>query len=202
MLVELLMNFVLQIIGSIGYLGIFLLMLAESTVLPVPSELVLPFAGYLVSSGQLDLILTILSATLGTIVGALISYYIGKFVGRAFVERYGKYVLLNTHDLELAHKWFEKHGDKIIFICRFIPAVRHVISIPAGTAEMKRRKFITYTALGGLIWNSFLVWVGMLLQKNWNEVVKYTEGADLVIIAIVVVAIIGFLVYKYKKGKR
>lgn len=201
MIVEVLLGMVLWLINSIGYAGIFLLMAAESTFLPVPSELVMPFAGYQVAAGQLELIAVIVAATVGTIAGALISYYIGKYIGRALVERYGKYFFLSAHEMDKAHKWFEKHGEKTIFICRFIPAVRHVISLPAGAAEMNLKKFIAYTALGGLIWNSFLVWVGMLLQKNWNEVVKYTSQLDVVIVIIVIVFIVWFI-WQHKKNKK
>ena len=199
MITEILVNAILQIISTLGYVGIFVLMTAESTLLPVPSEAVLPFAGYLVAQGKMDLIITILVATIGTIVGSLISYYIGKYIGKGIVEKYGKYFFVTKKELNLAHKWFEKHGEKTIFICRFIPVIRHVISLPAGTAEMKRRKFITYTALGGLAWNSILVIVGIQMQKNWAELLKYTEIIDILIIIGAIIFIIWFVAKHLKK---
>ncbi|MFA6064714.1 MAG: DedA family protein [archaeon] len=192
MLTELLLSTLTQIISTLGYAGIFVLMAAESTFLPVPSEGVLPFAGYLIAQGQLNLYLVILIATLGTILGSLISYYIGKYFGKKIVLRYGKYFLVNKKEVELAEKWFEKYGTKTIFVCRFIPVIRHVISIPAGTAQMKRRKFITYTALGGLIWNSILVFAGITLEKNWELLLNYTSILDPIIIVLIILGIVWF----------
>jgi membrane protein DedA with SNARE-associated domain len=201
MITELLLGIVLGIINSIGYIGVFLLMAAESTLLPVPSELVLPFAGYQIANGSFGLIEVIIAGTIGTIIGALISYYIGKHIGRTIITKYGKYFLVREHELDLAHKWFEKHGEKTIFICRFIPAVRHVISLPAGTAKMNLKKFVAYTALGGLIWNCFLIWAGIQLQQNWNVVVKYGEQLDVVVITLVIIGLIWFIATRIKRKK-
>ena len=198
MLTEMLMGFVLGIIQGLGYAGIFILMLAESTFLPVPSELVLPFAGYLVALGSFDFFAVIAAGLAGSIAGSAISYYIGKFIGREAIVKIGKYFLLSEHDLDLAHRWFEKHGEKTIFICRFIPAVRHVISIPAGIAEMDFKKFILYTALGALLWNAFLVIVGFQLQKNWEIILQYTEVLDMLAI-IAIAAFIVFFYYRHVK---
>jgi len=198
MLTELLMGLVLGIIQGFGYLGIFLLMLAESTFLPVPSELVLPFAGYLIALGNFDFFAVIIAGLVGSITGSAISYWIGKVIGREAIVRVGKYFLLNEHDLDIAHRWFEKHGEKTIFLCRFIPAVRHVISIPAGIAEMNFKKFILYTAAGALLWNAFLVIIGVQLQKNWELILQYTEVFDMIAI-IAVVALIIFFFYRHTK---
>ena len=197
MITEILIGLILQIISSLGYAGIFVLMLAESTFLPVPSEGVLPFAGYLIAQAKFDLLLTIAVATLGTIAGSLISYFIGKYLGRAIVSRYGKYFFVSEHDLELAHKWFVRHGEKTIFICRFIPVVRHLISLPAGAAKMNLKKFLAYTFLGGLIWNSFLIFVGIELQQNWNTILNYTQYLDVLALAAIVV-LIAWLLFKKK----
>ena len=201
MIARLLMDFVLGIISSTGYLGVFLLMLAESTFMPVPSELVLPFAGYLISSGTFELFTLIFVALLGSISGSLISYYLGKLVGREAIIRIGRYFFLNRHDLEIAHRWFEKHGEKTIFFCRFIPAVRHVISIPAGIAEMDLKKFLLYTSLGALGWNTILIFSGIYLQQNWAEVLKYTEVLDLLVI-LAVVALAAWFAYNHLKQGR
>ena len=201
MIARLLMDFVLGIISSTGYLGVFLLMLAESTFMPVPSELVLPFAGYLISSGTFELFTLIFVAILGSISGSLISYYLGKLVGREAIIRIGRYFFLNEHDLGIAHRWFEKHGEKTIFFCRFIPAVRHVISIPAGIAEMDLKKFLLYTSLGALGWNTILIFSGIYLQQNWAEVLKYTEVLDLLVI-LAVVALAAWFAYNHLKQGR
>lgn len=199
LIAEFLLDFVLQVISLLGYFGVFLLMLAESTVLPVPSELVLPFAGYLVSSGNFGLVEVLIAALFGSIVGSIISYYIGKTIGREAIIRFGKKVFLEERHLDLAHEWFEKYGEKMIFVCRFIPAVRHVISIPAGVAVMSLKKFLFYTALGAFLWNSFLVFCGMLLQKNWNEIIKYTQLLDIIIVFAVILLVL-FFFYKHLKN--
>ncbi|MDO8537575.1 MAG: DedA family protein [archaeon] len=189
-LIQLLLDSVLSIIGSFGYLGIFLLMLLESTVFPIPSELVLPFAGYLSAAGELNFFAVIIVATAGSLVGSLISYYIGKYLGKELILRYGKFVFLDKHSLELSHSWFEKFGAKIVFICRFIPAVRHVISIPAGIAEMQKRKFITYTVAGAFLWNSFLAYTGIILKENWQTLLQYSQILDILVIVGIIFGII------------
>ena len=190
---------ILSIIEKIGYLGIFILMVAESTILPVPSEAVLPFAGYLVGEAKLNFWLVLSVATIGTTTGSLISYHIGKKAGRWIIEKHGKYFLLDTNHLSIAEKWFLNHGSKTIFICRFVPAIRHVISIPAGVAKMNLKKFVTYTTIGGLIWNAILICAGMQLQKNWETILKYTQWIDLIIITILIALVIIFLKKKMKK---
>lgn len=188
--IQLLLDAVLGIIGSFGYAGIFLLMLLESTVFPIPSELVLPFAGYLSAAGELNFFAIIIIATLGSLIGSLISYFAGKFVGKELIVRYGKFVFLDKHSLELSHSWFEKFGSKIVFVCRFIPAVRHVISIPAGIAEMKKRKFIIYTFTGALLWNAFLTYVGVILKENWQTILQYSQILDVIAVIGIIFAVI------------
>ncbi len=195
MITEFVISLVLPIIQAIGYLGVFILMTAESTLLPVPSEAVLPFAGYLVAQGQMNLWIALASATIGTIAGAAISYAIGKYLGRAVVEKYGKYILVSEHDLDIAKQWFDKHGDKTIFICRFIPVVRHVISIPAGTAKMHFKKFLLYTAIGGLMWNAILIYVGIMLQNHWDAIIQYSTIIDI----IAIIGIIAVLAWLFKE---
>jgi len=191
----------LQIIQTLGYSGVFVLMLAESTLLPIPSEGVMPFVGYLTAQGNFNLILVLAVATIGTIIGSLISYYIGKYLGKPIVSKYGKYFFIKEKELDDAEKWFEKHGEKTIFICRFIPVIRHVVSLPAGAAKMKRRKFIFYTALGGLIWNGILLYAGIVLEKNWNAILAYTQYIDAFVIIIIVLGAI-YLIYKQVAKKK
>ncbi|VVB74554.1 SNARE associated Golgi protein [uncultured archaeon] len=201
MITELLLGTFLAIIQALGYLGVFVLMVAESTFLPVPSEAVLPFAGYLVALGQMDFWIVLLISTIGTIIGSLISYYIGKILGEKFFERVGKKFFIKKEEIRLAEKWFERHGQKTIFLCRFIPVVRHVISVPAGIAKMPRRKFVLYTAIGGAMWNAFLIGVGMQLQQNWNAILAYTQVLDVLII-IVLIGVIAWLAYKRMRNKK
>jgi len=198
LIAEFFIGFVLSVIGALGLEGVFFLMLLESTVVPIPSELIMPFAGFLIVQGKMEFWRVVISATLGSIAGSLISYYIGKFLGKAAILKYGKYFLLEEKHLDRAHDWFEKYGGKMVFACRFVPAVRHVISIPAGIAEMKLWKFIAYTAAGAFLWNSFLTIVGMQLGSNWTEISKYSGTIDI----IVIVAVIALLAYYIRKSGR
>ncbi len=181
-----------HVIGSIGYAGVFLLMVAESMVLPVPSEAVMPFAGFVVAEGSLSWFGVIGFATLGSITGSLIGYAIGKFGGRPFVTSYGKYLLLDARDLAATDRFFQRRGSITILIARFIPIVRHLISIPAGMAGMRLPFFCLFTIVGAGLWNAFLTWAGFVLQKNWTTVLRYSH-----IIDIAVVAVLGALVILY-----
>lgn len=201
MIAELVIGIALPIIQKAGYLGILLLMLAESTLLPVPSEAVMPFAGYLVAQGTLDFWITLIAATIGTILGALISYFIGKYIGHAVVKKWGKYFFVGETEMEHANTWFKKHGEGAIFICRFIPAIRHVISIPAGAAEMNIKKFILYTAAGGAIWNGILLIIGMQLKQNWGTILSYSTIIDAAVILAVIIGIIWFIYTHAKRNK-
>jgi membrane protein DedA with SNARE-associated domain len=173
-----------QVIQSLGYAGIFILMIMESMVLPVPSEAVMPFAGFLVADGVLSPVLVACAATLGSIVGSLASYAIGLYGGRPFLNRFGKYLLLNREDLERTDRFFRRRGSPTILIGRFIPIVRHLISIPAGLAKMPLLPFAIFTVVGAGIWNSFLTWCGYVLRKNWERVMAYSRYIDLAVIAL------------------
>ncbi len=189
-----------HLISTSGYLGVFLLMAAESTMVPLPSELVMPFAGYLAYTGKFNFVYVIFISGLGTVFGSLVSYYIGEYGGEPFLEKYGKYLLINKKDLEWTHKWFTNHGEKTIFISRFIPVVRHLISIPAGIAEMNIKRFTIFTFLGGFLWNTFLAYLGYLLGQNWTLVHHYTKPLSYVVVVLLIAGVV-FFVYKhvYKK---
>ncbi len=182
-----------MVIGTTGYPGIFFLMMLESMVFPVPSEAVMPFAGFLIVDGQFTFTGTIIASTLGSIVGSLISYAIGFYGGKPFIQRFGKYLLLNTHHLEVSQRFFDKNGQITILISRFIPVVRHLISIPAGFGKMNLLKFSVYTIIGAGLWNAFLAFVGFKLKSNWAEVMKYSHIIDLVVVGILGVAVIYYL---------
>ncbi|HPF00953.1 MAG: DedA family protein [Bacteroidales bacterium] len=188
-------------IASTGYVGIFVLMVMESMVLPVPSEAVMPFAGFNIVDGNLTWAGVIIASTLGSIVGSLISYYIGYYGGKPFIARFGKYLLLNQHHLELSEKFFAKRGEITILIARFIPIVRHLISIPAGFGKMNIPKFILFTTIGAGIWNAFLTWVGFVLRENWSEVMKYSHVIDIVVLVVLGGAAL-FYLYKIIKSRK
>lgn len=195
-------TFCISIISSIGYLGVFLLMVMESMILPTPSELVMPFAGFLISSGEMKFSLVIIFSTLGSLVGSLLSYYLGRYGGNRFVLRYGKYFLLNEEHLIKTERWFSKKGDLTIFIGRFIPVVRHVISIPAGIGKMNIKKFMIYTILGAGIWNSFLTYIGFVLGKNWKTIKQYSDYISWGILFIILIIGAYFLWKEIKKRRK
>ena len=175
-----------QVIATLGYPGIFILMLLESTAAPVPSEAVLPFAGFLVAQGKLEFWFVVLVASIGSIVGSLIGYWIGAVGGRPLINRVGKYLLLHEGHLKHTESFFSRHGGKTIFIARFIPIVRHLISIPAGIARMDLKTFILLTAVGATMWNAFLTFVGMKLMENWATILQYTQLIDYTVLALLV----------------
>ncbi len=183
-----------RVIGSIGYAGVLLLMVAESMVLPVPSEAVMPFAGFLVADGTLAPAWVVAFATLGSIIGSLIGYAIGRFGGRPFVARWGRFLLLDQRDLELTDRFFQKRGAITIFISRFIPVVRHLISIPAGMGRMRLPGFIVFTILGAGLWNTFLTWAGYVLKKNWDTVMHYSHFIDIGVVVLLVLLVALYII--------
>ncbi len=190
------------VIGSIGYAGVFLLMVAESMVLPMPSEAVMPFAGFLVAEGSLSPIWVVAFATLGSIVGSLASYAIGRFGGKPFLSRFGKYLLLDERDLEATDKFFRNRGSVTIFIARFIPVVRHLISIPAGMGSMRIVPFAVFTILGAGMWNAFLTWCGYILRRNWSVVMRYSHIIDIAVVAILAGLIVLFVARHLSRARR
>lgn len=192
MFVELLVNWVVAVLGSLGLLGVFFLMALESMVFPVPSELVMPFAGFLVAQGRLEFWPVVLAAAFGNLVGAWLSYFIGLHGGRPFLKTYGKFFLLNDHHLRWTENFFHKWGDASIFVSRFIPVVRHLISIPAGMGRMKLLPFSVFTFLGSFGWDAFLTWLGLQLGANWTAVSGVTQYLDLAVLAVFVLVALWF----------
>lgn len=192
-----------HVIAGIGYVGVFLLMVAESMVLPVPSEAVMPFAGFSVAEHSLSWPGVIVSATLGSIIGSLIGYAIGRFGGKPFLVRFGKYLLLDREDLEKTTGFFQRRGSVTILVARFIPIVRHLISIPAGMGSMPLLPFCLFTILGAGAWNTFLTWCGFALRSNWGTVLRYSHVIDIVVIvllaALVVLYVARHLMRRHKK---
>jgi len=187
-------------INQCSYVGIFILMTLESMVAPVPSELVMPFAGFLIFTGHFDVVSVMVASTLGSIVGSLLSYGMGM-LGKPVVLRYGRYLLLNPHHLEWTEQFFFRHGGKTIFISRFIPVVRHLISIPAGLARMPLIPFILYTAVGATMWNMFLAYLGIRLKENWRIIQQYTHILDYFVVAGLLGAVV-YLGWKMKRARK
>jgi len=188
-----------QLIHTCSYYGVFFLMTLESMIAPVPSELVMPFAGFLIFTGHFDVWWVLIASSLGSIAGSLLSYGMGM-LGEPVVLRYGRYLLLNPHHLEWTKKFFERHGGKTIFISRFIPVVRHLISIPAGLARMSLLPFIIYTLVGATMWNMFLVYCGVRLKENWRLIQQYTHILDYFVVAGLLAAA-AYFVWKVRASR-
>ena len=171
-----------SVITQMGPWGVALLMAIESCNIPLPSEAILPFAGYLVTKGTFSIHTAAFFGALGCVLGSIPSYYLGYFGGRKFVEKYGKYFLISKHDLEVADKWVDKYGDWSFFICRMLPVVRTFISLPAGILKARKRTFFLFTFVGSLIWSYLLVWVGVKLGENTEALKHIWHKFDVVII--------------------
>lgn len=171
------------IISSMGYGGVILLMAIESACIPLPSEIIMPFAGYLVFKGEMTLLGVAFAGALGCVLGSIPAYYLGMYGGRPLVEKYGKYVLISKRDLDLADRWFTKHGDIIIFVARLLPAVRTFIAFPAGLAKMQMPKFIVYTFVGSFIWCYLLAYAGFKFGAHWQDLKVYFHQFHYVIVA-------------------
>lgn len=195
-------NFILVTINTLGYGGVFVMMVLESMVFPAPSELIMPFAGYSASQGTFNLVIVIIVSTLGSIVGSLISYYIGKRWGTLLVIRYGKYVLVREEDLHKTEEWFARHGDITIFVFRLVPVVRHLISLVAGVAEMDLKRFTIYTIAGAAVWNSIMAYLGFYLGSNWHLITDYSDEISWFIVIIIVIAIVWFVIRHLMKRKQ
>ena len=191
-------DYITALLATTGYPGLVFAMALESMVFPLPSEAVMPFAGFLWSTGQMSVWLIILWSTVGSLIGSMISYWIGLYGGRPFIAKFGRYVLLNEKHLRQTENFFHKHGAKAIFIGRLIPVIRHLISIPAGLGKMNVWKFICYTVVGATLWNTFLTVVGYYLGANWTLIKQYGEYLDLTVIFVIIVTGLWFW-QKYKK---
>ena len=168
-IIEFLSGIIVATISLLGYSGIVLLMAIESACIPLPSEIIMPFSGYLVSTGQMNLWLVALAGAVGCVLGSLVAYWVGSNGGRPLIEKYGRYVLVSRHDLDMADRWFASHGEIIVFVSRLLPAIRTFIAFPAGVARMNLKRFIIYTFAGSLPWCLGLAYVGQKLGEKWNK---------------------------------
>lgn len=195
-----LINWLLTTIGALGYPGIFLLMAMESSVIPVPSELVMPPAGYLASQGRMNIWIAIFMGTAGSLVGAYANYYAAHYLGRPLLLKYGKYVWITEEKFAKVEQYFKDHGEISTFIGRLLPVVRHLISLPAGLAGMNHIKFTIYTLAGAGIWVTILAWIGYVIGANQELIMQYSHQA---VIGVVIVSavIIYFYVRNHRKKK-
>jgi membrane protein DedA with SNARE-associated domain len=200
-MIERLAEYFTYLIEQGGYLGAGFLMMLESMVAPVPSELVMPFVGFLAAEGKFSVTAGIVATSIGSILGSLISYYVGYFGGRPVVLKVGKYLLLNPEHLEWTERWFSRHGSWTIFVSRFIPVVRHLISIPAGLGRMRIVPFCAYTLIGATMWNTFLLYCGYKLRQNWRLVQQYSHELDIVVCVLIVVAGVWFVVTHLRRAR-
>ena len=168
-LLEFLSGIIVAVISTLGYSGIVLLMAIESACIPLPSEIIMPFSGYLVSRGEMNLWLVALAGAVGCVLGSLVAYWVGMKGGRPLIEKYGRYLLVSKHDLDMADRWFEKRGEIIVFVSRMLPAIRTFIAFPAGVARMNLKRFIIYTFAGSFPWCLGLAYVGQKLGEKWNK---------------------------------
>ena len=202
MLTEAISQFAIQILETTGYAGAALLMALESMIAPVPSEAVMPFVGFLVADGKWGLTEAILATSLGSFLGSYLSYLMGYYGGRPFVLKVGKYLLLDVHDLEMTERFFQRKGSSLtLFASRFIPVVRHLVSIPAGIGKMPFWPFAIATTAGATIWNSFLLFCGFKLRENWELVHAYRHQFDGLIIGMLVLSIAWYVWYKLKRKR-
>jgi membrane protein DedA with SNARE-associated domain len=182
-----------QFISILGYPGIFILMTLESALVPIPSEIIMPFSGFLSTTGRLEPIGVIIAGSLGNLVGSILTYYLGLKIGRTFVLKYGKYIFFKRKHLELTERLFAKYGEKISFIGRLLPGIRTYVSLPAGIGKARPKKFVVYTLAGVVIWNSFLTFIGMQLGKRWQNIDKYSLYLDIISVALVAAFVIYFI---------
>ncbi len=199
----------ISLMSKYGYLAVFSLVAIENIFPPIPSEVILLGGGFLTTTIGLNIVIMIIAATLGSLVGAIVLYYIGKIFNKERLKKIisgkiGKVLRLKEKDIEKADEWFDNKGNKTVFFCRFIPIVRSLISIPAGMSEMPIVKFLIYTTVGSLIWNSVLIIIGNRVGDNWEEILgifdKYSHIVAIILIIIFILFIIWF--YGFRKSKK
>jgi membrane protein DedA with SNARE-associated domain len=194
-------EFITSIISTMSYPGIFFLMILESALIPIPSEIIMPFSGFLASTGKLNYIGVVLAGSFGNLVGSILTYYLGINVGRKVILKYGRYIFFKKKHLELTENLFNKYGDRVSFVGRLLPGIRTYVSLPAGIGKTKFTKFVIYTFTGSIIWNFMLTYVGMKLGSNWKNIDKYSIYLDILAVIAIAVFLIWFLYNSRRKSK-
>jgi membrane protein DedA with SNARE-associated domain len=203
-LFEFLSDFIINLIDTFSYPGIIFLMTLESACMPVPSEIVMPFAGFAVQQGRLEFFAVGMAGAIGCLIGSVLSYVVGYYGGRPLLEKYGRYILISPHEIDMAHRWFERYGVATVFIARLLPIVRTFVSLPAGIARMDFKKFAVYSFVGSLPWCYALAYAGVILGENWDTLEDYWIYFDiLTVIGIVMfIAYVGYKVTRGHSGQR
>ena len=201
-------EFMLSIMEQFGYLGVFLLIAIENIFPPIPSEVVLLFGGFMTTYTQLNVVLMVIAATLGSLFGAIVLYYIGKILNKERLKKIisgkiGKVLRIKQEDIDKADEWFDTKGNKTVFFCRFIPIVRSLISIPAGMSEMPMVKFLIYTIAGSTVWNTVLIVIGNKVGENWVNILNiFDQYSHITLIVLIIIFIVACIVFYKKKLKK
>jgi membrane protein DedA with SNARE-associated domain len=195
-IITILSRFVISTISTLGYTGILLTMAIESACIPLPSEIIMPFSGYLVTTGQFTMLGVTLAGAIGNVIGSIAAYYVGVWGGRPFVERYGPYFLMSHRDLDIADRWFAKYGEAAVFFSRMLPVIRTFISLPAGIAKMHFPRFVLFTFIGSIPGCYALAYVGVKMGQQWDQLREYFHEFD-VVIGIGLALLIGYFLWSH-----
>ena len=191
----------LEFIRDWGYVAVAVLMMAENACIPIPSELILGFAGYLISAGQMDFVTVLLFGMIGGLAGSIFAYAVGHYGGRPLVDRYGHYFLIKPSHVDIAQRWFDRYGLKAVFFSRMLPVVRTFISLPAGFAHVDLKRFMFYTIAGSLPWTALILAIGMLLGKSWQVMLVVGHQVSLIFLGVCAV-VFAALYLRYRHNKR
>jgi membrane protein DedA with SNARE-associated domain len=194
-------EWIVAVVETIGYPGIFALMVIEGIITPIPSEFIMPFAGYLVSLGRLNIALVIAVGTAGAAIGNVVAYYIGARVGRPLIARYGRYIGLGEDDLAWAESWFARFGTLGVLLGHAVPGVRSIISFPAGIGRMDLRRFVAFSTIGAAIWNTILVVAGFYLVERWTLFAETTDNVDLYIVGAVIAILVAYIAWRHARRR-
>lgn len=200
-------EFIISLMGQFGYFGVFFLIALENVFPPIPSEVILLFGGFMTTYTSLNIALMVVAATLGSLLGAIVLYYIGKILNKERLKKIvsgkvGKVLRLKEKDIDMADHWFDTKGNKTVFFCRFIPIVRSLISIPAGMSEMPMAKFLLYTTVGSAIWNTVLIVIGNRVGENWESILGVFDQYSHIVLILLILIFILFIVWFYTKKQK
>ena len=204
---SLMQEFIISLMGQFGYFGVFFLIALENVFPPIPSEVILLFGGFMTTYTRWNIALMVVAATLGSLLGAIVLYYIGKILNKERLKKIvsgkvGKVLRLKEKDIDMADHWFDTKGNKTVFFCRFIPIVRSLISIPAGMSEMPMAKFLLYTTVGSAIWNTVLIVIGNRVGENWESILGVFDQYSHIVLILLILIFVLFIVWFYTKKQK